>query len=90
MRLLRHLLALVVLPMVLLGCRGDAPSATPAPSSPAPCPVTSPNGATPPGEQPQPNQYGNGALWTDLWPAGRIVASPAQVGADGAISMKSP
>lgn len=54
------------------------------------CPVTQPNGATPPGERPSSGYHGNGALWTALWPGG-VVHIPAQnVQGDGRLSMKWP
>lgn len=39
---------------------------------PADCPVTVPNGSTPPGEAPSDRFYGNGQLWTVLWPEGTV------------------
>ena len=55
------------------------------------CPVTPPNGSTPPGEQPNPDHLGNGALWTGLWPYGRVVfqsGGPGQIHQDGSLEMK--
>lgn len=56
------------------------------------CPVTTPNGKTPPGEHPDPNYHGNGALWTVLsWPEGKIVFRPGGPGfvlPDGSLSIK--
>jgi hypothetical protein len=57
------------------------------------CPVTKPNQNTPPGERGSPSHYGNGALWTVLPPAGRVVfwpGGPGQVLPDGSLSMKFP
>jgi hypothetical protein len=57
------------------------------------CPVTKPNGRTPPGERPDPNHHGNGALWTVLWPDGTVVISPVGAGSvlsDGSLEMKFP
>jgi hypothetical protein len=58
----------------------------------APCPVTVPNGGTPPGERPDPSYHGNGDLWTVLsWPEGKIVFRPGGSGfvlPDGSLSMK--
>lgn len=78
-----------------------APLVTPSPaSSPtvppallakitaANCPVTIANGSTPPGERLSPNHHGNGALWTSLWPAGILRATPDYVQSDGSIDMK--
>jgi len=56
-----------------------------------PCPVTDPNGSTPPGEQPSPDQHGNGQIWTGLWPEGKVVfepGGPGQVLPDGSLGMK--
>jgi hypothetical protein len=60
------------------------------------CPVTKPNGSMPAGE-PQSGKcagcYGNGALWTVLWPEGKVVFRPGGSGfvePDGSLSMKFP
>ncbi|MER3418306.1 MAG: hypothetical protein C4343_04190, partial [Chloroflexota bacterium] len=45
---------------------------TPATTTAA-CPVTEPNGSTPPGERPHALHHGNGKLWTDLWPEGKFI-----------------
>lgn len=52
------------------------------------CPVTQPNGSTPPFEKPSAYHYGNGEIWTDLWPEGKIFMQPANREADGSLSMK--
>lgn len=57
------------------------------------CPVTKPNGNTPPGERSGGSYYGNGALWTGLYPDGTVVFRPGGPGfvlADGSLSMKFP
>jgi hypothetical protein len=56
------------------------------------CPVTLPNGSTPPGARDwaTDHSYGNGKLFTEFWPFGVVVAHPVQVNADGAIEMKWP
>lgn len=57
----------------------------------ASCPVTMPNGSTPPGERPSPHQHGNGDLWTGIWPGGIVTFSPNGPGEmlpDGSLSMK--
>jgi hypothetical protein len=54
------------------------------------CPVTLPNGSTPPGETPNPDYHGNGSLWTSLWPEGRIVTTKEDVRRNGSIAMKFP
>src|SRR5207248_7807063 len=60
------------------------------PSDPAPCPVTQPGGGAPPGEQPDPMFFGNGRLWTVLWPKGMVFVPPVDVEPDGFLSMKFP
>lgn len=54
------------------------------------CPVTLPNGSVPPGITPEedPFSYGNGKLWTSLWPQGKIVMEEHNLEADGSYSMK--
>ncbi|HNH79958.1 MAG TPA: hypothetical protein PLD33_15050 [Anaerolineales bacterium] len=53
------------------------------------CPVTTPNGSTPPGETATYEGYlGNGKLWTSLWPEGKIIMTPENRNADGSLSMK--
>ena len=55
------------------------------------CPVTTPNGDTPPGEQPSPDHHGNGQLWTGLWPEGKVTfqtGGPGTIYADGSLGMK--
>lgn len=55
------------------------------------CPVTAPNGATPPGESYSRGHHGNGAIWTGLWPDGKVVFKPGGPGAiqpDGTLEMK--
>ncbi len=57
------------------------------------CPVTLPNRATPPGERPSVVDYGNGAVWTQLWPDGTVVFAPGGPGSlesDGSLGMKWP
>jgi hypothetical protein len=66
-----------------------AVSASPA-SVRTPCPVTHPNGRTPPGEQPSREHHGNGELWTAIPPDGRILATRDFVRPDGAIEIKFP
>jgi hypothetical protein len=58
-----------------------------------PCPVTEPNGSTPPGEQPSVLHHGDGRLWTAFWPDGTVVFSPGgpgEIRADGSLAMKFP
>jgi hypothetical protein len=70
--------------LVAVGCAGRLPL-TPLTSAAASCPVTPPNGSTPPGQPASPNRLGNGALWVDLWSDTTTVAAPQ---ADGSIGMK--
>jgi hypothetical protein len=52
------------------------------------CGVTPPNGKHPPGTAPGPYWYGNGKLFTPLWPHGVIFADPRFINPDGSVSMK--
>jgi hypothetical protein len=57
------------------------------------CPTTPPNGMTPPGESEFQNYYGNGALYTALWPEGVIEfdpSGPGEIRPDGSLAMKFP
>lgn len=57
------------------------------------CPVTIPNGSTPPGEEHSELHHGNGELWTVLWPEGEIAFGPdgpGEIRADGSLAMKFP
>jgi hypothetical protein len=61
------------------------------PVDPDACAVTIPNGTSPPGMPPASRRHGNGALWVDLWPNNRILATaPNYLHPDGSISMKFP
>jgi hypothetical protein len=44
--------------------------------SPLACPVTLPNGSTPPEERPTPGRHGNGKLWASLPRDGRFSVAP--------------
>lgn len=58
------------------------------------CPVTEPNGAVPPGEDPDfaSNVLGSGEIWVGLYPAGTVVFEPGGPGGrdpvDGSLGMK--
>lgn len=54
------------------------------------CPVTAPNGSTPPGETAADGYHGNGQLWTALWPQGTVLIGPEHVRSDGSLEMKFP
>ena len=46
------------------------------------CPVTIPNGTTPPGEKQSSNHHGNdGTIWTGFWPDGKVIFSRSDPGA---------
>ncbi|MEA2596516.1 MAG: hypothetical protein QOF01_2985 [Thermomicrobiales bacterium] len=67
--------------------------ASPPAGTPAECPVTLPNGETPPGERPSLGYHGNGQLWTGLPPDGRVVFTPdgpGDIEPDGSLSIKWP
>jgi hypothetical protein len=70
--------------------RTGAVIAAPATARVAGCPVTVPNGRTPPGEQPSREDHGSGGLWTVIPPDGRIVAARAFVLPDGSMRIKFP
>jgi hypothetical protein len=80
-------LKLIILALVLLSTAACAPPTAP------PCPVTAPNGSTPPGEQPSDLYYGNGKIWTALWPDGVVRferGGPGEIRSDGSLEMKFP
>lgn len=57
------------------------------------CPVTLANGNPIPGEQPSPNTYGNGVIWTVLWLGGTVEfreGGSGFISPDGSLSMKFP
>jgi hypothetical protein len=90
--------ALAVLCGALAACGGgsgagsgtELQAVAPAAARLAACPVTTPNGRKPPGEQPSRQDHGNGTLWTGLPPDGRIVAGPPFVRPDGSMRIKFP
>src|SRR5258706_12558860 len=54
------------------------------------CPVTQPNDSIPPHEIAQEGfYYGNGKLWTTLWPNGKIYLLPTDKMPDGSFDVKS-
>ena len=92
MKLLTHIFAVAVLTVLISIC-DDASTAAAQTSDPSPCPVTKPNGNTPPGEHPSSNHHGNGSLWSALWPDGTVVFRRGGSGfvlEDGSLSMKFP
>jgi hypothetical protein len=91
----RILLCFVAL--IVAGCaeriptRSDStitPAIPTSPTSIADCPVTPPNGNTPPGEQASPDFFGNGMLWTGLWQNGTVLIAPRNIQDDGALATK--
>ena len=103
---LTRLVALSVFLLALVGCtittpvveEGAAPAETgPPPRRVAPaasegmCSATHANGDTPPGYPAySPSHHGNGALWTVLWPRGKVLITPPYVEPDGSLRMKFP
>jgi hypothetical protein len=69
----------------------QAPSIGPAPSTAASsCPVTTGNGNTPPGQAEGSVNFGNGRLWTVLWPNGLVYVPADNIDPDGSLGMKFP
>jgi hypothetical protein len=63
---------------------------TRAPWRPPPdCPVTIPNGRTPPGERRSPDYHGNGRLWTGLVRDGKFTVAPRSeyIGPNGKVAV---
>jgi hypothetical protein len=57
-------------------------------TAPVICPVTHPNASAPLGKKPgRPSDYGNGKLWTTLWPDGKVLVAPPK---GGYLRMKFP
>jgi len=70
---------------------GTAPASDPG--ADATCTPTAPNGQSPPGEPSSGLYFGNGALYTTLWPDGVVVFEPGGPGErrkDGSLAMKWP
>lgn len=79
-----------IVPPISSSPASEASTQASATNAQAPCPVTIANGSTPPGERPSSEFHGNGALWTTLWPEGKVLATPPYVRPDGSIDMKFP
>ena len=81
----------VVAVMLIGGATQLDGSRAAASATPAPCPVTQPNGYVPPeGEEAlgeDPGGYGNSELWTNvwMWGEGKVLVPPDHVGADGSL-----
>ena len=91
--------------LILAGCFGgsDASDAQPAvkkkkpaaslasaPATRGTCPLTLPNGRTPPGGNAAGMNHGNGKLWTAMWPHNVVIATPDYIERDGSVGMKWP
>lgn len=85
-----------VIATAVAGAASSGGTATPEATSvgragtPSPCPVTVPNGSTPPGERPRTGQHGNGELWTEFGPDGLVLIPPEHMRPDGSLGMKWP
>jgi hypothetical protein len=89
-RVLVSVIGLILLAAACAPYGGVTPTPTPAPFY---CPVTLPNGMTPPNEVSDPSYHGNGTIWTALWPEGIVVFRPSGSGvinSDGSLRMKWP
>lgn len=84
---------MICLVLLAASCVTSSEVASTLPPAPFYCPVTLPNGMTPPSEVPDPSYHGNGTIWTALWPEGIVVFRPGGSGAispDGSLGMKWP
>lgn len=52
------------------------------------CPVTQPNGNVPPYEEPWSLWYGDGQMWTYLWPESTITIGPDRIQDDGKLAVR--
>lgn len=99
------LLGVAIVAALLTGCANPTsgndvsrpPTSTAGPASAASdlasCTPTAPNGESPPGEKPSPESFGNGKLFTYLWPGGVVIFEPGGPGEardDGSLAMKWP
>ena len=74
--------------VVLLGLLLTAACAEPVRGG---CPVSVPNGSTPPGESASEMFHGENGVWTVLWPDGVVAFKPdgpGEVRSDGSLAMK--
>lgn len=87
---------IVTLAVVLTAATGWLSAVTPSPTGAAGCPVTKPNGSTPPDGRPSPLFHGENGLWLPLEPDGTLevpnVVYPDRVRlrADGSVKWKYP
>lgn len=96
------LVAAVLLPAGCFGSsaatdarQADDRAATPArvksvPGASGVCPLTLPNGRTPPGGKDVGANHGNGKVWTAMWPHNVLIATPDYIAEDGSVVMKWP
>lgn len=63
---------------------------SPPPEPTTPCAVTLGNGSSPPGETRVQGSFGNGRLWTILWPEGAVYVDDDAIEPDGSLGMKFP
>lgn len=100
-RILLGLASLLTLAALFAGCagkgagtvggQGRAPSGAATRSPETSCTPTLPNGQSPPGEPVSPDYFGNGAIFTVVWPRGVVVfepGGPGEVRGDGSLAMK--
>jgi hypothetical protein len=64
--------------------------ATSVPATKGTCPLTLPNGITPPDGKAAGMNHGNGKIWTAMWPHNVVIATPDYIEADGSVGMKWP
>ena len=84
------------MPLVLVGCTHHSGPENQAAAAPAShearasvakgiCPLTLPNGRTPPNGKWSGMNHGNGKIWTALWPHDVVIATPDEIEKDGSI-----
>jgi hypothetical protein len=89
--------------LILAGCFGgsDASDARPVvekktsaaalaasvPATKGTCPLTLPNGSTPPGGKAAGMNHGNGKIWTAMWPHDVVIVTRDYIEADGSVGM---
>jgi len=85
--------ARITMLLLVMGILGVNTSSTLSADNFVGCETTQPNGSTPPKERASSSFYGNGTLWTALWPDGTVVFRPRGPGfllRDGSLKMKFP
>ena len=92
MKLRLRMVVLALLTVLFTVCGGST-SVVAQTNDPPPCPVTKPNGNSPPSQRPSSNFHGTDGLWTVLWLDGTVVFRPGGPGfvlEDGSLLMKKP